>query len=321
MKNYFLAILMLANLLSYAQEYQVGDTLYLKKGLPDKKMTADAFNIIEEKITHEGKLMYFLCTYKWHKEKKSFLKFSKQYAIDPHIISGSIKQIFFHENGKKASEGPKKKGRNIGKWTYWYKNGKIREEKLFPEVKALKKSKKNSEVLNFWDEEGNHLVKHGNGTYLYVKDSITIKGFYKNGKKHGKFSASKKNEKRYEEYYKNGNLIKGFSWDKLGTKYSYKYVFEPPSYKRGQKGIKKHIKDNFSIPQYAIDNKIDGSTIVSFKIEKNGNLSNIKVIKSLCKPCDKEVIRVIKLMKGWKPGAQRGQKVKVTYSLPISYRL
>lgn len=61
--------------------------------------------------------------------------------------------------------------------------------------------------------------------------------------------------------------------------------------------------------------------MISFIIEKNGRLSNIKILRGIGYGCDEEAIRVLEKSPEWKPGIQNKQKVRVAYTLPINFSL
>lgn len=74
-------------------------------------------------------------------------------------------------------------------------------------------------------------------------------------------------------------------------------------------------------PQVAWENNISGRVLLSFVIEKDGSMSNIKVIQTPDESLSNEAIRIMKLSPKWTPGMQRGQAVRVKYTLPIDFRL
>lgn len=74
-------------------------------------------------------------------------------------------------------------------------------------------------------------------------------------------------------------------------------------------------------PQAAVDNGIQGSVVLSFVIEKDGTLTNIKVLRSRDRDLDAEAVRVLKSSPKWQPGKNRGKPVRVTYTLPINFQL
>jgi TonB family protein len=64
-----------------------------------------------------------------------------------------------------------------------------------------------------------------------------------------------------------------------------------------------------------------GRVIATFVVEKDGSIGNVKVVKSVSEELDAEALRVIGAMPKWKPGMQKGQAVRVKYTIPISFRL
>ena len=89
--------------------------------------------------------------------------------------------------------------------------------------------------------------------------------------------------------------------------------------------IAEHIKNNMKYPEKALRKKIQGRIMVSFIINKEGNIENI-VTKAPenCENCEileKEAIRIISLLPKFKPGMQKGKPVKVRYSQPITFKL
>jgi protein TonB len=83
----------------------------------------------------------------------------------------------------------------------------------------------------------------------------------------------------------------------------------------------KFLQRTIRYPGAAVDQGISGRVILSFVIEKDGQLSNIKVDRGVGYGLDEEALRVLKLAKAWKPGMQNGQPVRVKYTIPISFQL
>ena len=74
-------------------------------------------------------------------------------------------------------------------------------------------------------------------------------------------------------------------------------------------------------PVSAQENGIEGKVMLRFVVSKTGKISNIEVLRSLDPSCDKEAIRVVKMLQDWIPGKQNGVNVPVYYTLPITYKL
>ena len=99
-------------------------------------------------------------------------------------------------------------------------------------------------------------------------------------------------------------------------------VEKMPEFPGGQQAMMKFIAENIKYPVIAQENGIQGRVICQFVVEKDGKPSNIQVVRtSGDASLDKEAVRVIDTMPKWKPGMQRGQAVRVTYTLPVSFRL
>jgi protein TonB len=93
-----------------------------------------------------------------------------------------------------------------------------------------------------------------------------------------------------------------------------------PSFKGG--GLEKFrewIKNRTSYPQAAIDKKIRGKVYLTFIVEKDGSVSNVTVVKGVDPLLDDEAVKVISDSPKWKPGLQRGEPVRVRYSIPLNF--
>lgn len=94
-------------------------------------------------------------------------------------------------------------------------------------------------------------------------------------------------------------------------------ISEQPMFPGGMDKFLKYIANNFNVPE--TDEGINGKINVSFVVEKNGDLSNIRATKNLGPEVEKEAIRVLNKCANWKPGINStGQPVRVSYTLPIS---
>ena len=101
----------------------------------------------------------------------------------------------------------------------------------------------------------------------------------------------------------------------------YQVVEQMPQYPGGEQALMKYAADNIKYPQEAKDKNISGRVFVSFVIEKDGSVSNVKVVRGIGGGCDEEAVRVIKGMPKWKPGMQKGKPVRVSYQIPIFFKL
>ena len=101
----------------------------------------------------------------------------------------------------------------------------------------------------------------------------------------------------------------------------YDCVEQMPSFPGGSQKLKEFIEENLRYPKALEETCLQGRVIVRFIVERNGKLSNVKVVKSVHPALDKEALRIVKLMPRWIPGRQNGITVRVKYYIPIIFRL
>lgn len=89
----------------------------------------------------------------------------------------------------------------------------------------------------------------------------------------------------------------------------------------GMKAFYKHVSENLVYPEQARRMGVEGTVYLQFVVDKDGSLTDVKVIRGIGSGCDEEAVRVIKNAPKWKPGLQKGKPVKVRMSLPIIYKL
>ena len=98
-------------------------------------------------------------------------------------------------------------------------------------------------------------------------------------------------------------------------------VEQMPSFPGGQQALMDYLSNNVKYPVVAQENGVQGRVVVSFVVEKDGSITDVKVVKSVDPSLDKEAARVVKSMPRWIPGKQNGSAVRVKYNVPVSFRL
>ena len=98
-------------------------------------------------------------------------------------------------------------------------------------------------------------------------------------------------------------------------------VEEMPSFPGGQGALMQYLASNIKYPVVAQENGVQGRVIVSFVVERDGSISDVKVARSVDPSLDREAQRVVKSMPKWKPGKQNGSAVRVKYTVPVVFRL
>ena len=98
-------------------------------------------------------------------------------------------------------------------------------------------------------------------------------------------------------------------------------VEQMPSFPGGQSALFQWLSSNIKYPVVAEENGVQGRVIVTFVVERDGSITDVKVVKSVDPSLDKEAVRVTKSMPKWIPGKQNGSAVRVKYTLPVTFRL
>lgn len=98
-------------------------------------------------------------------------------------------------------------------------------------------------------------------------------------------------------------------------------VENDPEFPGGINALYSYLAANIKYPKVARENGITGKVHVTFVVEKDGRLTDIKILRDIGGGCGAEVVRVVKTMPRWNPGKQRGKPVRVQFNLPVDFNL
>jgi periplasmic protein TonB len=98
-------------------------------------------------------------------------------------------------------------------------------------------------------------------------------------------------------------------------------VEQNPEFPGGYDAMMTFVKQNMKYPVNARRMQVEGTVYVGFVVNKDGTITDVKVLRGIMSECDTEAVRVIKLMPPWKPGKQNGRFVNVRYTVPLKFRL
>ena len=98
-------------------------------------------------------------------------------------------------------------------------------------------------------------------------------------------------------------------------------VEKMPEYPGGQAALFEYLQKNVKYPADAEKKKVEGRDLVTFVVNTDGSITDIEVVRKTFPSLDAEAVRVISGMPRWKPGEQKGQKVRVKYTVPLTFRL
>ena len=101
----------------------------------------------------------------------------------------------------------------------------------------------------------------------------------------------------------------------------YQIVEQMPKFPGGESALMEYVSKNVAYPEEAKEKEIQGRVFIGFVVEKDGSIGEVKVLRGIGGGCDEEAVRVIKGMPKWKPGMQKGKPVRVSYQIPINFKL
>ena len=101
----------------------------------------------------------------------------------------------------------------------------------------------------------------------------------------------------------------------------FEVVEQMPQFPGGDAALMQYLSSHIKYPVVAEENGIQGRVVCTFVVERNGSITDVRVVKSVDPSLDKEAVRVIKSMPNWIPGKQNGSAVRVKYTVPVTFRL
>ena len=227
--------------------------------------------------------------------------------------------LFYYENGNKQSMINYVNSAPRGKQFDWYDNGQIKSE--IEHLENKNGSIAEISVNQFWNTENVQKVIDGNGDYEYSSDGNHESGKIKNGFHDGTWKGySNRLNCSYTELYEDGKFVSGVSIDSNNIEYQYKEMFSKPKPKKGIDDFYRYMGNNMRRTKEADINKISGKIYLTFVVDKNGSIDEIKIIKGLGYGLDEEAITTLKSYRNWIPGKMKGINVRVMYSLPLTLK-
>ncbi|HEX8376663.1 MAG TPA: energy transducer TonB [Pedobacter sp.] len=325
MKTFLITFLSVLANFCYSQKAQ---NIYYFKGneIPVKtKEEAEYIRVIQE--PDSGSVLYNLLEFYSDNTKKTLGTVSK---FEPKLVyEGQV--VTFYNNGKKRDIGNYKNGDQLGDRFEYYKNGHLKKrgtyEKLDKQILLpgeLKPTIAKYKLWDYFDSTGVQLVKDGNGIYKSNKNDSEIieEGAYKDGVKDGQWTGEyPKYSASFDERYENGKLV--FGKAKLADGSITEYTSEEvmPQFKGGIQKFYSYVQRAFRYPVYFQQRGVTGMVVISFVVQTDGTLSEVKVIRDLGHGTGEEAMRVVRSSPKWTPGLQHGIPVKVFYTLPLSLNL
>ena len=225
--------------------------------------------------------------------------------------------ITYFPNGRRESITNYKKGFQSGDVVEYYPNGKIYD------IFTVDNNKKHK-LIECRDTSGGILAENGNGKWLfYDKDfkKISFEGTIKDSVKNGEWDGIDDGRIASVSTYTNGEFVSGIYTDRFGKKYTLTHEEVEPSFKGGAEGFNNYLAKNVKYPSGDLSRGVSGKVIVTFVIEKDGTLTDVKALRAPTEAMAAELVRVVKLSPPWNPGIQMGMPVRVQFTISFAFSI
>ncbi|HEY8782320.1 MAG TPA: TonB family protein [Mucilaginibacter sp.] len=228
--------------------------------------------------------------------------------------------ITFFANGHKMNIKNYDNGELTGDIIEYYPNGKFYNKKSY-----IKTVTEETELLlkDCSDSTGKVMAVNGNGSWINFNDGFTRtseQGIITNGRRDSVWNIVITDTTGFVKTYKDGKIIKSEPCTISDNKF-FVNVEQVPEFPGGLDAFLRFLNSHIRYPDAAKKNNTSGRVIVSFVVERDGSLTDVKVARGIGDGCDEEAVRLIKSSPKWKPGIQNGKPVRVLYSIPIAFSL
>ncbi len=318
LKFYFASFIALFLVLDgFAQKKQ--NVYFLKNDgrYVDLKDSADYIRVVQE--PDSGTVLYNVLEYYLNGNQKFIGKSS---SVEPIRLEGTTASFYPNKTRKRIASY--EKGRVSGLVYDYYPNGKLYRNIEFKPIFTKPGFESDETIHDVYDSTGIQTVINGNGHYVVIdlENRFREEGDVKDGKRNGSWKGTANHGKvSFTEEYASGKFINGVSTDANGQTKNYAVKEVLPEFKGGANAFGRFLSNNINYPLEAKQRGIQGRVLLSFVIEKDGSLADIKVLQSVFPQIDAEAVRVIRQSPKWNPGLQHGVPVKVSYTMPINFTL
>lgn len=258
---------------------------------------------------------------------------------------------FFHENGKIFKRGHYYNGAPKGRLDIFYQNGKPHQVIELGEFD--KTGFQPIKILDFFDSLGNKIVSKGDGYCRGVVDrlptmdpqysnqtipmpqvmidfsnrsergdlsSFFMIGKVRSGVKDSVWNGYADKILCFTERYDKGKFVRGKRFVDKGE-FTYNEIEESANPTNGMTSFYQFVAKHMRYPAEAIQKGIQGRVFVMLVINKDGSVSDVKVLRGVGGGCDEEAVRVVSKSPPWQPGKQRGISVRQRMVMPIIFKL
>lgn len=250
----------------------------------------------------------------------SKVKFIGQ-AIDSYALKLQGTCISYYENGKRESIKTYENGKPFGQWYSYYEKGILKKVENFftpDNIGTIENA-----LVTYNDTAGKAIIVDGNGFFEGYENKSFLKGKYINGKRDGEWNGvCPDNKTIFNMIFDKGRFVSGSTTNIKGKVYNYtRFGDIQPEFAGGMKNLYNLLVKKIAYNEDSRKNNNQGRLSLTFVVNYDGSLTDIKILRSIDPFIDKEVIRALKKLPDWNPGIQNGIPVRVQYSMPVNFSL
>jgi TonB family protein len=277
------------------------------------KDSSDFYRVILPPDTNSDKNLFVVNDfYKSGRAKMIGQTKSRKYYLELNGVC-----VEFFPNGRRKSAKNYNKGKLKGDIVEYYPNGKMYLTGVYDDSSKLV-------VTECRDSTGKVLAQNGDGHYVKYDEAfkhVDSEGDIVKGRESGEWQGTLGDTIKYTCTYENGVAKNGISHNLNGKEYIFSKAEDEPTYKGGMQNFYRFLAREIHYPAVAKENNVQGKIFLTFVVNKDGSLSEIRVIRGIGSGCDEESLRVLKLSPKWIPGKLYGVPVRVQYTVPITFTL
>ena len=296
------------------QDNPPGTIIYFrdKRGLPTDKAHVNDIIFIYPSDSSSGKKMYPVKEFYINGTVK--LTGTSSTSSSRPILEGN--GITYYPNGQKESVGKYKYGVLTGDVTFFYPDGKFNSIKNYDSGKGL--------LITCKDSIGNVLAENGNGKWMEINyidnNKIIREGPVKDSLQEGEWHVTINDSIKDVTLYKKGKaILSDVHYQEFNQIFA--AVEQEPSFPNGPTAFNRFLNSKIDLSRKYKENGEIGKAIVTFVVEKDGSLTDVKALRFVDKDIVQEIVRVIASSPRWNPGLQNGLPVRVQYTIAYSYHL
>lgn len=231
--------------------------------------------------------------------------------------------VTWYSEKVKAVEGQCENGVPVGTWKFYNEREALVKSIQFKESEALPMMTEHYHV-DFQVVSGDTIIRQGSGQYTtYYPDSTRHStGTLRDGVKEGEWIGWYPNGNyMYVERYESGELLGGESYGEYGIRQSYDSLVSVSAPTVGMEQYYREIEQQMRYPIKARKKGVQGTVYIQITINKDGSVSDLKVLQGIGYGCDEEAVRAVKNGPSWAPAKIRGQPLRFRFVLPVTFSL